>query len=105
MLRFALDGITSFSYKPLRIASYIGFGLSMASFIYLLVVVFQRLFTNTTTPGWTSIIALNLLFNGIILIFLGVIGEYIGRIYEESKGRPLYIIREIVQKEQEDAES
>lgn len=94
MIRFALDGITSFSHKPLRMASYIGFTLSLGSFIYLLVVVFQRLFTNTTQTGWASIIAINLMFNGIILILLGVIGEYIGRIYDESKDRPLYIIRE-----------
>lgn len=94
MISFALDGITSFSYKPLKIASYLGFLLSIGSFLYLLVVIFQRLFTQTTVPGWTTIVVLNLLFNGIILILLGVIGEYIGRIYDESKNRPLYIVRE-----------
>lgn len=94
MLRFAMDGITSFSYKPLRIAGYLGFMLSLGSFIYLLIVVFQRLFTDTTEAGWTSLMALSLLFNGIILILLGVMGEYIGRIYDESKGRPLYIVRD-----------
>ncbi|MFD0958313.1 glycosyltransferase [Paenibacillus chungangensis] len=94
MLRFAMDGITSFSYKPLRIAAYLGFMLSLGSFIYLLVIVFQRLFTDTTEAGWASLMALSLLFNGIILILLGVMGEYIGRIYDESKGRPLYIIRD-----------
>lgn len=94
MIGFALDGITSFSYKPLKIATYLGFFLSLGSFIYLLVVLYQRLFTSTTEAGWTSIVAINLLFNGIILILLGVIGEYIGRIYDESKNRPLYIVRE-----------
>ncbi|MDQ6418345.1 glycosyltransferase family 2 protein [Paenibacillus sp. LHD-117] len=94
MIGFALDGITSFSYKPLKIATYLGFFLSLGSFIYLLVVLYQRLFTSTTEAGWTSIVAINLLFNGIILILLGVIGEYIGRIYDESKDRPLYIVRE-----------
>ncbi|RIX52463.1 glycosyltransferase [Paenibacillus nanensis] len=94
MISFALDGITSFSYKPLKIASYLGFTLSIGSFLYLLIVIFQRLFTETTVTGWTTIVALNLLFNGIILILLGVIGEYIGRIYDESKNRPLYIVRE-----------
>ncbi|MCU6710434.1 glycosyltransferase family 2 protein [Paenibacillus sp. J5C_2022] len=94
MLRFAMDGITSFSYKPLRIAAYLGFMLSLGSFIYLLIVVFQRLFTETTEAGWASLMALSLLFNGIILILLGVMGEYIGRIYDESKGRPLYIVRD-----------
>lgn len=94
MITFALDGITSFSYKPLKIATYLGFVLSFSSFIYLLVVLYQRLFTSTTSPGWTTIVGLNLLFNGIILLLLGVIGEYIGRIYDESKDRPLYIVRE-----------
>jgi glycosyltransferase involved in cell wall biosynthesis len=92
MLRFALDAITSFSYKPLKLAIYLGFGVSMLSFIYLLTVLYQRLFTSTTVPGWTSIIALNLFFNGVVLIILGILGEYIGRIYDESKQRPLYIL-------------
>lgn len=95
MLRFAMDGITSFSHKPLRLATYLGFGLSGLSFVYLLIVLFQALFTNSTQPGWASIVAINLLFNGIVLILLGIIGEYIGRIYDESKDRPLYIVKEV----------
>jgi dolichol-phosphate mannosyltransferase len=94
MIGFALDGITSFSYKPLKIATYLGFFLSLGSFFYLLIILYQRLFTSTTIEGWTTIVGLNLLFNGIILLLLGVIGEYIGRIYDESKNRPLYIVRE-----------
>ncbi|MFF2094375.1 glycosyltransferase family 2 protein [Paenibacillus sp. NPDC058174] len=94
MISFALDGITSFSYKPLKIATYIGFFLSVTSFLYLMVVVYQKLFTSYNQVGWTSIVAINLLFNGIILMLLGLIGEYIGRIYDESKNRPLYIVRE-----------
>lgn len=101
MMKFALDAITSFSYKPLRIASYIGFTISFVSFIYLLIVLYQRLFTESTTAGWASIVAINLLFNGIILILLGVIGEYIGRIYDETKNRPLYIVRETVGQQEE----
>lgn len=96
MVQFALDAVTSFSYKPLRVASYIGFLLSCVSFLYLIVVIYQRLFTNTTITGWTSVIAVNLFFFGIVLIILGIIGEYIGRIYEESKDRPLYILRDKV---------
>ncbi|WP_379127599.1 glycosyltransferase family 2 protein [Paenibacillus sp. sgz500958] len=94
MISFALDGITSFSYKPLKIASYVGFFLAFSSFIYLFFVLFQRLFTDWTIPGWTSIVGVNLLFNGIVLMLLGIMGEYIGRIYDESKDRPLYIVRE-----------
>lgn len=96
MIRFALDGITSFSHKPLKIASYLGFLLSFSSFIYLFVVLIQKWFTDRTVPGWASIVGVNLLFNGIVLMILGVIGEYIGRIYDEAKGRPLYIVRQTV---------
>jgi dolichol-phosphate mannosyltransferase len=92
MIRFAIDAITSFSYKPLKLASYIGILLSFASFIYLLVVIWQRFFTDTVITGWASSIAVSLFFNGVILIILGIIGEYIGRIYDEVKGRPLYIV-------------
>ena len=101
MLKFAMDGITSFSVKPLRLATYIGFALSICSFLYLMVVLFQALFTDTTQPGWASTVAINLFFNGIMLILLGIIGEYIGRIYDESKDRPLYIVREVIGFDQE----
>lgn len=96
MIKFAFDGITSFSYKPLKLATYFGTVISGLSFLYLLVVLFQRLFTDDTVAGWASILAVSLFFNGIILIILGIIGEYIGRIYDEVKGRPLYIVRETV---------
>ncbi|MGM0882621.1 MAG: glycosyltransferase family 2 protein [Bacillota bacterium] len=95
MISFAVDGITSFSHKPLKIATYVGFTLSIGSFLYLIVVIFQKLFTGSTVAGWASIVAVNLLFNGIILMLLGLIGEYIGRIYDESKNRPLYIVRDV----------
>lgn len=101
MMKFAMDGITSFSVKPLRLATYIGFALSICSFLYLMVVLFQALFTDTTQPGWASTVAINLFFNGIMLILLGIIGEYIGRIYDESKDRPLYIVREVIGFDQE----
>ncbi len=93
MLRFSLDGITSFSYKPLKLASYLGLAVSLGSFIYLVISLGQKLFTNSTVAGWTSLIACSLLLNGVILILLGVLGEYVGRIYEETKNRPLYILR------------
>ncbi|MBR5157909.1 MAG: glycosyltransferase family 2 protein [Clostridia bacterium] len=94
MLKFAMDGITTFSYKPLKLSTYVGFLVAGASFIYLLVVICLRLFTDTTVTGWASTLAVSLIFNGVILMMLGIIGEYIGRIYDEAKGRPLYIIRE-----------
>lgn len=92
MIKFAIDAATSFSHKPLKMASYLGVFFSGISFLYLLVVIYERIFTEKTVIGWTSIVAVNLFFNGIVLIILGAIGEYIGRIYDESKGRPLYII-------------
>ena len=96
ILKFAFDAITSFSYKPLKLASYVGLLLSALSFIYLLLVLLQKLFIKESTiQGWASILAVNLFFNGIVLIILGIIGEYIGRIYDEAKGRPLYVVRQV----------
>lgn len=97
MLKFASDAIMSFSYKPLKLATYLGFFVSVVSFIYLLIMIILKLCgAMTTVPGWTSIIVVTLFFNGIILLVLGIIGEYIGRIYDEAKGRPLYVIQEMV---------
>ena len=94
MLKFALDGITTFSDKPLKLATVIGFLLSGCSFLYLIVVLCLKLFTDVTVTGWASAMSVSLFFNGIVLLMLGIMGEYIGRIYEEVKGRPLYIIKE-----------
>lgn len=94
MVKLAVDATMSFSYKPLRIAGYVGMGLSFASFVYLVVIICQKLFTDTTVPGWASLIAVMLFFNGVSLSLQSVTGEYVGRIYEETKNRPLYIISE-----------
>jgi dolichol-phosphate mannosyltransferase len=95
MLKFASDALTSFSYKPLKFSIWLGTGLSCASFIFLLVVVIRKLAgAGSLEAGWSSLAAISLFFNGVILVMLGVIGEYIGRIYDEAKGRPLYIVAE-----------
>ncbi len=94
MVNFALDATTSFSKKPLKIAGYVGGILSLVSFIYLFVALYQKLFTDRTVSGWASIVSIMLLFNGGTLMILGIMGEYIGRIYDEVKNRPLYIIKE-----------
>jgi dolichol-phosphate mannosyltransferase len=94
MLRFAFDAITSFSYKPLKLATYAGVTVSLGGFAYLLVVLYLKLFTDSTVTGWASMMAVNLFFNGVVLLMLGIMGEYIGRIYDEAKGRPLYVVRE-----------
>jgi dolichol-phosphate mannosyltransferase len=96
MLRFALDAVIAFSYRPLRLATSLGLLTSLGGFFYLLYVLYLRLFTDETVQGWTSLIALNLIFNGIVLAILGIMGEYIGRIYDETKARPFYVVREKV---------
>jgi polyisoprenyl-phosphate glycosyltransferase len=103
MIRLSLDAITSFSTKPLRWAGFLGFFMSAAGFVYLLVVLYLRLFTDVTQPGWASQVAISLLFHGITLTLLGVLGEYIGRIYEETKRRPLYLVAERINLEAEAA--
>ncbi len=94
MISFAADATTSFSKKPLKIAGYLGAALSVASFIYLLVILYLKLFTDQTVSGWASSMCVTLILNGVILIILGIMGEYIGRIYDEVKNRPLYIVKE-----------
>lgn len=92
MIKLALDAIISFSYKPLRIASICGWISSLTGFLYLIYVIYSAIFTSNTVWGWASTMAVLLFFNGIMLIVLGIIGEYIARIYEEVKGRPMYIV-------------
>lgn len=104
MMKFAFDAVTSFSNKPLKLASLTGVVLSGVSFLYLLVVVYLRLFTARTVQGWASILAVNLFFNGVILVTLGVIGEYIGRIFDEAKGRPLYVVKALHNFAEQDSE-
>ena len=96
MISFAMDAIASFSYKPLKIATTLGFLLSLGSFVYLVVILCQRLFTDRAIAGWASTMGAVLLTQGVVLIILGLIGEYIGRIFAEIKGRPAYIIQEII---------
>ncbi|WP_257131661.1 glycosyltransferase family 2 protein [Bacillus sp. AFS017336] len=95
MIKLCLDGITSFSYKPLKLAGYLGAILSSLGFVYMIYVIYLALFTDSVIKGWSSLISIMLLFNGFVLIILGILGEYVGRIYDETKGRPLYIVREL----------
>ena len=94
MLRFAADGVMSFSLTPLRVALWVGFlslGLAFAGILYALII---RLYTNDWVRGWTSIFTAVLFIGGAQLVTLGIIGEYIGRIYAEVKPRPLYVIED-----------
>lgn len=94
LIQLALDGIFSFSNVPLRVASYIGFASALVAFAGGLFVIYEKLFTNKAILGWASTICTIAFLGGLILMTLGVIGEYIGRIYDEVKQRPLYIISE-----------
>lgn len=94
MLQFAADGVLSFSLTPLRLALWVGFlsiGMAFAGILYALII---RLYTNDWVRGWTSIFTAVLFIGGAQLVTLGIIGEYIGRIYAEVKRRPLYVIEE-----------
>ena len=93
MIRFGLNGITSFSSRPLTISFYSGVFISLFGFFYGLFALLQ-FFRGHTIPGWTSILLTLLLIGGVILINLGIIGEYLARIFNEVKGRPLYFIKD-----------
>jgi dolichol-phosphate mannosyltransferase len=94
MTRFALTGLTSFSLVPLQLASLFGFFISAISFFAGLYTIYLKIFTTQTLPGWTSLMIALLFLGGIQLITLGIIGEYVGRISEEVKQRPSYIIQD-----------
>ena len=94
MIRFALTGLTSFSLVPLQLASLFGFLVSAISFLAGLYTIYLKIFTTQTIPGWTSLMIALLFLGGIQLITLGIIGEYIGRISEEVKQRPAYIVQD-----------
>jgi glycosyltransferase involved in cell wall biosynthesis len=92
MLRFAWTAITSFSALPLRLSVFLGFFVAACGFTYAAYSVFAAKVLNETVPGWTSIVCLNIIFSGATLIAIGLVGEYVAHIYEESKGRPLYVV-------------
>ena len=92
MLRFSLDAISSFSHRPLQLATLLGFLISTLAFVAIPVVIVLRIM-GSYLPGFGSITIAILLLGGIQLIALGIIGEYVGRIYDEVKGRPLYLVK------------
>ena len=96
MVRFASDAITSFSTTPLRVVAVTGFVLVGFCALYLGYTLYKRVFTDDTIQGWTSVIVIVLLIGGVQLVSLGVIGQYVARIYDEVKGRPLYVVSEVV---------
>ncbi len=95
MISLAINSITAFSDKPLKLAVRVGFGMSILAAAGLVWVVFLKLFTTSTIPGWASILFAILLFGGLQLFFLGIVGVYLARVYDEVKGRPRYILQEV----------
>lgn len=95
LIQLAWTGVTSFSVMPLRLASAVGAILSLISFVYGLYVVIDRLFFNESVPGWPTMVAGMMFFAGVQLLFIGILGEYLARIYDEVKGRPSYIVAEV----------
>lgn len=92
LIDLSIDGITSFTTSPLRWAAIIGCGVSLIGFIYMLYIIIKTIVTGIDVPGYASLMVVILFLGGIQLIFLGIIGEYLGRTFNESKHRPLYFI-------------
>lgn len=94
LINLAIDGITSFTTAPLRVSTYIGAGISALAFLYLVFLVIRTIFFGTDLAGYPSMMAVILFLGGVQLLSLGIIGEYVGRIFNETKQRPLYLIEE-----------
>lgn len=94
--RFALDGLFSFSTQPLNLWSYLGGLCAALAFLYLMFVVLRTMIHGVDVPGYASLVSVMLLFNGLIMMSIGILGEYIGRIFVEVKGRPLYIVKKTI---------
>ncbi len=96
LFKYAIEGIVAFTTAPLRISAFLGILISIGSFFYLMVLVVQTLILGIDVPGYASILGTVLLLGGIQLFALGIIGEYLGRTYVETKRRPIYIAKEII---------
>ena len=101
LMNYAIEGIIGFSTKPLRLATYLGLLTALAAVIYTIIVVLEKLVWQTTIPGYATIVVLILLLGGMQLFCIGIIGEYIGKIFEQSKDRPIYIAKEVLENETE----
>ena len=93
-MNLAIEGITSFTIAPLRAASFIGCLLAAAAILYLAYIVVRTLIYGGDVPGYPSLISIILFIGGVQLLFLGIIGEYLGRVFNESKFRPLYLVKD-----------
>jgi glycosyltransferase involved in cell wall biosynthesis len=98
LMKLAADGIFAFSIVPIRAAALIGASVMFFSFLYVCYALYAKIFLHISPQGFTALLVAVTLFSGIVLFFLGIIGEYVGRIYEETKGRPQYVIAQMVGK-------
>ncbi len=89
---FAIEGITSFTISPLKLSTYLGLGTALLALFYAAFIVVRTLVFGRALPGYASLMVVILLLAGVQLVSMGVIGEYVGRIFMESKGRPLYLL-------------
>lgn len=96
LMNYAIEGIIGFSTKPLRLATYLGMLTALSAVIYTIIVILEKLVWQTTIPGYATIVVLILLLGGMQLFCIGIIGEYVGKIFEQSKRRPIYIPKEIL---------
>lgn len=100
LLNYAIEGIIGYSTKPLRIATFLGGFSAVIAFLYLIYVIMEKLITGIDIPGYATIVVLILFFGSLQLFCIGIIGEYVGRTFEQSKNRPVYIPREILSYEE-----
>lgn len=96
LMNYAIEGIIGFSTKPLRLATYLGMLTALSAVVYTIIVILEKLVWQTTIPGYATIVVLILLLGGMQLFCIGIIGEYVGKIFEQSKHRPIYIPKEIL---------
>ena len=96
LFRYAIDGIIGFSTAPLRLATYLGGITAIAAVIYMICVIVEKLTTGIETPGYATIIVLLLFFSSMQLFCIGIIGEYVGRTFEQTKNRPIYTAKEVL---------
>ena len=101
LLNYAIEGIIGFSTAPLRLSTYLGLFTALAAAIYLIIVVLQKLIAGIDVPGYATIIVLILFLGGMQLLCIGIIGEYVGKTFEQSKDRPIYLAKEVLTYEKE----
>lgn len=95
LIKYAIEGFISFTTLPLKVATYLGIAVSMTSIVYMIIVIIQKLCFSIDIPGYPTIIVLILFLAGVQLMILGIIGEYLARIYIQGKNRPIYIVKDL----------